>query len=218
MFDPVNRLRRHVQQMIDNKTGTSPEDAIGVLRLSRLILEQDKSKAVYPTLWLYCNWALHPEIDKQDLGWELLEEINKGLRDDVDPINAVCRALRLSELRAEMSRLFAAKDIPPVVTYSLRNWRQFLGFMLDELTHRPIRFPANRTGKAAAIFDRLVPHAANGYVPIGLYLSNHSDCTDGTWDPPGFFFHVELIAPDGDRATIAGPLFFTEDATQFARP
>jgi hypothetical protein len=65
MFDAVSRLRRHLQHMINNKT--SAEDATGVLRLLRLILEQDKSQAAYPTLWLYCNWALHTEIERQDL-------------------------------------------------------------------------------------------------------------------------------------------------------
>jgi hypothetical protein len=113
MFDAVSRLRRHLQHMINNKT--SAEDAIGVLRLLRLILEQDKSQAAYPTLWLYCNWALHTEIERQDLGWQVLEGINNALvqfRDDVDGLlGAINHALRLSELRGEMSRLFAAKGI-----------------------------------------------------------------------------------------------------------
>jgi hypothetical protein len=52
-------------------------------------------------------------------------------------------AFGLAPLRQQLLLLFMSKSIQTDIIDSLSNWRGFLGAVLNDLAHRPIRLPDN---------------------------------------------------------------------------
>jgi hypothetical protein len=230
MFDPAERLRMHFGRIL-GKQCFSPEP-LEILRLTRLIIEQERWAEQYPTLSLYCNWVQHEKIDRRPEAWFILEKINDILVDqgDSDPsavIREISRAFGLAPLRQQMLWLFMSKSIQTDIIDALSNWRGFLGAVLDDLSHRPIRLPDNvetmRKGLSKAVFDRMVDRNRNvgrrtDLVPRTVYITNRSKEAGEPGRPAGFYWHVHLFEQGVHCVELNGLLEFTETRDDFVRP
>jgi hypothetical protein len=92
-FDPASRLREHVKGLIGRPS--SRADMIEVMRLTRLLLEQEKLTQTYPHISLYCDWLLHTEINRHSLALDILERMGQAIAkyDDAGDVAALSRAL-----------------------------------------------------------------------------------------------------------------------------
>ena len=164
---------RHFKR-IQGKQFFSPE-IIEILRLTRLIIEEEKWTKRYPTLSFYCDWAQavddrvhrrvlrHREIDPDPHPHALviLEKINDILidlgGDTSSVIREISRAFGFAALRQEMLTVFKSKSVPTDIVDSMSNWTGFLGAVLDDFSHRPIRLPVDietkGRGEAKAVFN-----------------------------------------------------------------
>jgi hypothetical protein len=203
---------------------------IEILRLTRLIIEQEKWAKSYPTLSLYCAWAMHRELDRNSQALLILEKINDILLDrgGDDPsavIREISRAFGLAALRQQMLMVFMSKSIPTDMVDSMSNWVGFLRGVLDDFSHRPIRLPDNietkGRGEAKAVFDRMLNrrksvNRSDHYVVRALFIENRLNDVDEPGLPAGFYWHVlmQLHPP----VELAGFLVFTETLADFSRP
>jgi hypothetical protein len=229
-FDPAERLRTHFGRILGGQC-FSPE-LVEILRLTRLLIEQEKWAKQYPTLSLYCDWVQHGELDRHPHTWVVLEKINdilvdKGHADVSAVIREISRAFGLAPLRQEMLWVFMSKSIQTDIVDSLSNWRGFLGAVLDDLSQRPIRLPDNvgtmRKGQSKEVFDRMVNRNKSAgrradLVPRALYITNRSNEPGVPGRPAGFYWHVRLIEQGIHYAELDGLLEFTETRADFTRP
>lgn len=229
-FDPAERLRTHFGRILGKQCFSL--ELIEILRLTRLIIEQQKWSKHYQTLSLYCNWVQHGKIDRHPQAWSVLEKINDILADhgsgDVSVvIREISRAFGLSLLRQEMLLLFLSKSIQTDIIDSLSNWRGFLGGLLDDLSHRPIRLPDKvdtmKNGLGREVFDRMVNRAGRAgwradLIPRAVYITNRSNAAGEPGRPAGFYWNIRLIEQGINYAEMNGLLEFTETGNDFGRP
>ncbi len=88
-----------------------------LLRDIRSLIELDKSKDSFKTLDFYCNWASHPNIDRNNMLYTILEKINIGFTEIVienstsgkkydDYVDVVIDALDFRNLEENIKRFF----------------------------------------------------------------------------------------------------------------
>jgi hypothetical protein len=240
-FDPAFLLRTHFKRILGKQCFLP--DMIEILRLTCLIVEQQKWTTRYPTLSFYCDWARtadnrvhrrvlrHGEIDSDPHlhALVILEKINDILIDQgsVDPsvvIREISRAFGFAALRQEMLTVFMSKSIPTDIVDSMSNWMGFLGAVLDDFSHRPIRLPddveTNGKGEAEAAFHRMVNRSKSvgrrDLVPRVLSVENRTNDVGEPGRPAGFYWHVLLhLRPPVE---LNGLLEFTETTGDFSRP
>jgi hypothetical protein len=220
-FDPANRLRDHVKGLIDRSS--SPADLIEVMRLTRLLLEQQKVTQTYPHVSLYCDWLLHTEINRHALALGILERMGQAIAkyDEAGDVSAVSRALNLAQLRREMIILFLAHNIPTDLQDSFANWNAFSGLLLSDLCERPIKIPKMRGRKAQRLVEQTVARMKAEAAKIGqniwpkaLFISADKEKGVLNWS-------LEYEAPDLRGATsvrVQSALQMTEKLTDFERP
>jgi hypothetical protein len=63
MTSSVERLAAHVETM---KSNIDPSTVSRLMSLSRQLIEETKTKDRYPVLNLFCDWSLHPKLDRKD--------------------------------------------------------------------------------------------------------------------------------------------------------
>ena len=76
-FAPENRLRDHVAALAGRQC--SQAELTEVMRLVRLVVENEGLAETYPHVSLYRDWLLHPEIDRHKLVLKKLEQMNEAI-------------------------------------------------------------------------------------------------------------------------------------------
>lgn len=69
----INEIHQNI-----SKQNISKNDTGQLLRDIRCLIELDNQTENYKTLHFYCNWAAHPNIDRNKGLYPLLEKINIG--------------------------------------------------------------------------------------------------------------------------------------------
>jgi hypothetical protein len=106
VYDARSKLKRHVDRLVGEK---SHADLLDTLRQSRFVLEQDKAlKRTLPTVSLYCDWAQHVQLNRNEHGWAVLERLDTLIAgtSEQNAQAAVQQALQLGQLRTELGDLF----------------------------------------------------------------------------------------------------------------
>jgi hypothetical protein len=219
-YDPAARLKQHMLGMVDRNC--SKADILDTLRLSRLIIEREKSAAEFPHLSLYCDWFVHGEIDKKALGSAMLERMNdiilQFLTDSGGIGDAVSRCVSLAQLRHEMTIFFLAKGVPTPIPDSYSNWKMFVALLLDELCDRPIRLPAKKR-EAEAMVKRMIARwdgQMHKNWPRAFFFRKDASKDNQIT----FMWNVEMAAPDlmgADAFHLTGAMEMTEKAEAFVR-
>lgn len=128
-------------------TGTPVRD---VLIETRKLLEAEKLKSTYPVLSLYCDWSVHPAIDKNPLAREMLDLLNQQIvaamtgnpQPQADsPHDHLVRAfagIGPRALRRDWGDFHKRFNIKDGVLDSERDWRQLYGQVLQLIGSEPL--------------------------------------------------------------------------------
>ncbi|WP_316230781.1 hypothetical protein [Bradyrhizobium sp. SZCCHNR1051] len=219
-YNPATRLKDHTRSMANRNCHRS--EVLEVLRLSRLVLEHDRSALQFPHLSLYCDWFVHGAIDRKPLGSKILELVNDAIRKHWENsdglVTGISRCLSLAELRHEMIIFLITCGAVTDVADSFTNWNVFVSLLLEDLLDRPIRLPA-KAKEAEAIVARMLS-AWNGYKykhwPRAIFFLRE-EREDGSFS---FVWNVEMAAPQltgGDSYNLRGGMQMTESLSAFAR-
>jgi hypothetical protein len=225
-LDPSARLNNYIEHII-GKNCTEPE-IIEIFRLIRHVIEKDRSRSEYQHLSLYCDWVQHIEIDRHPQGLAILERMNdiivRHWSDTAGLVEEISHAFGLSQLRQEITRLFMSKEISTAIADSISNWRKFVGILLNDVCHKPIRLTeASKPARRKQIFDRMRERwAITGIEGVGpprtLFVEAQSEDKDGM--PAGFYWVIEVCAEltGNDHFRLRGGIHFAESRTDFLRP
>ena len=139
-------------------------------------MESKGLKKSFPTLSLYCNWYMHPMLDREELGWQILADVDAALWDSSQAPNAaIGTALRWETLRSEATDLFASQEINAGLFIHDGNWISFSSALLNDLREKPIRWPTDpSTNKRSRhLFAQMMQRSTLGR-PISMLGSSRS--------------------------------------------
>lgn len=183
-----------------------PAELLDVVRRTRLLLESTGFKKSYPTLSLYCDWYMHNPLDRHELIWHILAEINTICCDTSSPgpAEAIAGRLRLEVLRSEAIALFNSQMISPFLFVDDSNRANFAGALLGDLSGKPIRWPAPLPKRAKAVFDQMMqgPTLGRGAYPHELFVDHRTDGHEGA----GFYWTITIYENKIAQAQITGQL------------
>jgi hypothetical protein len=201
-YDPVSRLSRHIN-LIQSRP-SAPSEILETVRLTRLAIEKGDAKKRYPTLAMYCDWAMHSELDRNPGAWQLLKRIDTKLQtlasstDMGVVIEEISEGLSLALLRSDFVGLFKEKGIDTSLFTVLENWIMFQQCLLNDLEGRPIGFPddiaTSPKAKGRTVYDEMLANrAANGdYLgPVRrVSVTVKHDAEPGR--PAGYYWNVRV--------------------------
>jgi hypothetical protein len=150
----------------------SKNDVGQLLNKIRCLIELENKQAKYKTLFFYCNWIVHPVIDKNKELYSILEMLNIGfakLPEGKFYTNVVFDGLRVFDLRIDLIDLFIEFSLPRINIDA-----KFLLKIFNNLLLKPIRYPdiqKAKDGKRNATVLKVIgiERLRNNYDP-----SNHS--------------------------------------------
>ena len=209
LYDARSKLKRHVDGLVGEK---SRVDVLDTLRQSRFVLEQDKAlKLAHPTLSLYCDWAQHVRLERNEHGWAVLERLDALITGNSQQnIQAAAQqALQLGQLQTELGDLFTQVGASSRLVTEQGNWVGFMVVLLHDLCNRPIEWPDPRNKKAQAVYNRMMA-ARSGRGRADVYpLSLELEHKDNGHEGRGFYYNI-VVKQDGPHtATIVGLLAST---------
>ena len=200
-YDPISRLSRHIDLI--RSRPSAPSELVDTLRLTRLAIEKGDAKQRFPTLAMYCDWAVHSELDRNATAWELLKRLTATMHavasnpDMNVVINEIGKGLSLATLRKDFVALFTEKQINTDLFTVPANWVMFQECLLNDLEGRPIGFPDDVTTSTKArgykvYKDMLDASAANGRMPPIRRVSVSVQREPAPNRPVGYHWHVRI--------------------------
>ena len=164
----------------------------------RKLMERLESSKCYPVLRLFCNWAVHIELDKGDALKDLLgafEEAIESVKSGNDIPLAFRRRLSLSTFRSEFQAFLNATKLPSKVVDDDDRWNEFLTLYSSVVSDCPLAYTKrdhpfsiiSNLSLVGAIRDgrqsRLALH--EGWSPVGLNW--RIELTDGSVENLQFY-------------------------------
>jgi hypothetical protein len=205
----AQRSLRELLGNVEKRGELSRDQVLHVMTKSREAVEQRKLQATYPTLQLYANWCVHPEICRSELGDRVVGEVFGAFtdylcaRDDsVEAMNSfvdtVSRALRLDELLDEMRALFHELMLPDAILRHPSVWSSFRGWLLHSIAAKPLKLRPSARGAG----NRDQP-SGKIYTEMRKLLADHG-LDDGPpnilpWVDGGLWLDT-VVLPDGAEA------------------
>src|SRR3989344_7015866 len=113
-------------EKIVNNTSFEECEVVYLMVLTRKYLEQlaDEGKNNFSVLKFFCDWSLHPAIDKSFHAMELLKQMNnlivdlKATTDAKLIMDEITKVISFSKLRTEFQRFFKALGVSDSLTKS----------------------------------------------------------------------------------------------------
>jgi hypothetical protein len=136
----------------------SDADANLFLSSCRGIIEIDNLKSNFPVLSFYCDWTLHPNIDRNPFLYSILGEISSGYSMGGSNGNySVVKPLKiyelLNELIAFLNLIYEGEKVIFDNEHSIQN---LLIKILENLKHRKIHFPNERNSSTDNKIDSII--------------------------------------------------------------
>lgn len=221
-YDPVSRLSRHIDLI--RSRASAPSELVDTLRLTRLAIEKGDAKPRFPMLAMYCDWAVHSELDRNPTAWQLLKRLDATMHTvasntDINVvINEIGKGLSLAMLRSEFVALFTEKQINTDLFTVPANWVKFQECMLNDLEGRPIGFPDDITTSTKArgrkVYDEMVAArtTTGGGNPVRrVSVSIQREPTPER--PVGYHWHVRIRQDSPQHyIELTGPLRLDDSA------
>lgn len=130
----------------------SQSEVVKIFSDVRQYLEKKRLKQEFQHLNFFCNWMFHTELSGSSVCYNMLVKMTdlflKGIENDTRSCteefvkNASC-IFSIETLRIEFISVFKNCDLPLFLFNQKENWLGFLGYMLEELSDKPIKFPDN---------------------------------------------------------------------------
>lgn len=141
----------HLQrlQLILSNSSWSEDSILRAMSSFRHIIEEKGIQKEYEYLNLYCNWTLHPEIDKSSKGFDILQSLSNAFTEHNSNPNGpkwigdqVIESLSLHKLKEDIERFCDELKINKELISSKEGWEQFVTFLIiNELQNKPIKIP-----------------------------------------------------------------------------
>lgn len=127
----------------------------------RNVIESTKKQEIYPTLYFYCIWALHPDIDRNPFVFKVLEEMSceaSGIGEN--GTYNISNKLRIFKLIDEIIDIIIESFNPSIAELSDKYLENLLFQILRNLSHRKLHFPEQKSKKEEIKFDEAVKKAS----------------------------------------------------------
>jgi hypothetical protein len=141
----VERLAAHVEAM---KRNIDPSTVSRFMSLLRQVIEETETKHRYPILNLFCDWSLHPKLDRKDaqnilaaIEEALLEEMEKPGHFTADTFTVTVSPRRL---RDEMIALLTANTIDPAIADNPHHFVAMAACLTEDISHKPLELTEKR--------------------------------------------------------------------------
>jgi hypothetical protein len=213
----------HVQGLAGRPLANA--ELIEVMRLLRLLVEQQKLRDSHPPVALYCDWLLHGEIDRHEIAIEILKKMHMALvaYDQTHNTSGVSSALSLAQLRAEILLIFIKQSVSTNLMDSFANWNTFSGALLQDLRDRPLQLPKKPKGKTKKKMDNAIAEmrSASQKMLGSPWARAFFVTSDDEQGKRLMHWNVEWQSPalvGTDHMILKGELQMTEEASAFLRP
>jgi len=223
IFDAAGRLREHVHGLIGRPLRSA--ELVEVMRLLRLVMEQEQLRNSHPHIALYCDWLLHAEIDRHEIAIDILKKMHIALvaYDQTHNTSGVSSALSLAQLRAEMLLVFIKQNVSTDLLDSFANWKTFSGALLQDLRDRPLRLPRKPKGKTKRKVDNAIAEMriASQKMSGSPWARAFFVTCDDEQEKRLMHWNVEWQNPalvGTDHLILKGELQMTEEERSFRRP
>ena len=169
----IDELRRLLGQ-----TSLTKSDVTSLVVQVRKAAESRSSGPQYPTLWRYCNWMVHPALDRKEY-YSLLEDLTDAVlrHKDQPPDSAFFQSITdvigPKHLRSDFLKFCADFAVPDNFCADDSVWKEFFGMLAACLIDTPIRFqdPATMGKNQKAIYDSVTRKAGGrSFAVKGFWL------------------------------------------------
>jgi len=126
LLDIKQKLRLELEKEIKEES-----QVVYILSRIRKILEIDKKEKKYKVIKLYCDWALHPEIENVEPIRPLLNSVIEGNR------IAEANFVSFTPFYKEFSEFLIEYDLPKDV-FGRNNWLMFDKFLSQIYSDTPL--------------------------------------------------------------------------------
>lgn len=140
---------------VDDSKSLGKAQLRDILVLTRILLEQEDIRGTYPVLDIYCDWVVHAEIDRHDIGKDALRTLSQNMlhvrrgehlipnpiTGEIDQHSIAAAALSKmwgKALRRDWLEFNANRNVPVNVLNSYNGWHYLLRVLLESLVERPI--------------------------------------------------------------------------------
>jgi hypothetical protein len=135
------------------------------MSLSRQVIEETNTKDRYPVFNLFCDWSLHPKLDRKD-AQNILGAIEEALLVEMEKpghftSDTLMAAVSPRRLRNEMIALLTANMIDPTVAENLHYFVPIVAWLTEDISHKPLELTEKKfnqkllAGKPANIIRAL---------------------------------------------------------------
>jgi hypothetical protein len=205
----MDKYLQHVAEKIAVIAGRGYFDEDSTLSLvtwHRQYLEANKLKKRYKVTMFYCNWALHPQLDKDPVP-DTLKRLTQTMFNHGayanDEINEI---LSLRILRKEILHVLSANRVDPMFFESYIGWKGFISSFLALLLSKPLQW----TGTSSQVrYAASLTLAKADLTTLGQDYVTQYGITKDT------IFWKAWVEPKGVK--VMGPLVLTEQPQDFAR-
>ncbi|MFH1921467.1 MAG: hypothetical protein ABIP48_16500 [Planctomycetota bacterium] len=131
----------------------------------RSLLEERGLQSKYGVLNLYCNWTVHPKIDRSMVCFRMLERLTDNILKHKDSppdspfFAAVTETLAVPQLRDQFIGFCREFSVPDTFCRDADIWKRFFSMLASILIDTPIQFPDVRSMKPnsreKAIYDSI---------------------------------------------------------------
>lgn len=200
-YDPVSRLSKHMDLMLTRES--PPSVLLETMRLTRLVIEKGNAATRYPTVAMYCNWVMHPELNCNPGAWNVLKLLDVEFCDvlgknESELNEKISKGLGLAKLRSEFISLCKEKKVNPSLFLLESNWIQFQQVLLDDLQEREIGFQddiaTSPKARGRSVYDQMLAHrAAIGQSADAIRrvtINRKETGVDGR--PPGYYWTIRI--------------------------
>lgn len=140
MSQPLRQAKRILEEI--RNTGQVNEDVfVSLVVALRRLIEQKNDQKTVPTLWFYCNWCMHSEIDR-GFAKDWLTRISKVMGESPPEVwytDQVALTLSLDKLRSDLIKLFRDHSLNPFLLESLTNWQVIINTLCSHLLDTPLQ-------------------------------------------------------------------------------
>ena len=179
---------------------------LAIIALTRQHLEANKLKEKYKTTAFYCDWCLHPELNRNQTADHFLQQIDAVVSDGKDTTlnDRINEIIPFHTLRKELIEISNFAGVSSIIFTSYEGWKVFLRVLLEQLIEKPlVRIEKPVSGKFAKEFRLKVPDLLN--VDKAFLVQNAISQNSVFWNV--------LVSPIG--YTLSGLLVISESPNDF---
>lgn len=161
-----------IAKVLNSEIGTEAK-TLYLLAEIRKVLNLDKKYP--PNLSIFCNWALHSELNHNNTREYFLrkfesyiDNVTTGQKMAEKILSNQANFFKLNELKIDLEEFLKENNLPQNLTNTSSQWTGFIKLLLEILKECQITFDGDKIKKLSIIEDK------NGKICYRLHLKNRS--------------------------------------------